>query len=199
MVIICYSIVSVRAILTVPGDLCDGKDEYFKIGDPNNVRAYFECNHLLQMIYKVCQDNLSFYAERQSCYWSCPLLDQANKICAGDENLRVIQNFYNCRSFTTCFNGNTYTGECKPGYTFNEELNQCNTKNNYKCEDGQVCPPTRIHMICKIGTCTDYYLCFDGVPISKKCSNESKFDLSSQMCTSNVKCHECPAKDDPKT
>lgn len=102
----------------------------------------------------------------------------------------------NCRQFSVCIKERLITLECPIGFSFNPNDGSCDTTYNNMCEENNICPPdTNTTLFAKVGSCSEYYECTNGVSTVKKCPNGLEFNSTIDKCdlpSTDNKCISCP-------
>lgn len=121
-------------------------------------------------------------------------------VCLNQNSIHFVNNPESCQAYWLCANGSVSLGQCPFGSYFNEKDQLCDTPRNVRCRD-QNCPP-RIGYIPRIGSCSSYQLCVQGIVVEDLlCPKGSHFDQNLGQCNfpELVQCFRdvCPKQTDP--
>lgn len=94
-----------------------------------------------------------------------------------------------CSQFVQCVNGVAVEENCASGLFFSAETQQCTTAALANCQvEKKPCPtwtdPENLVFLTNGGNCNNYFLCFDGEPISMECASGYTFNSATNQCDS---------------
>lgn len=106
--------------------------------------------------------------------------------CPHSGTTRLAHSF-SCSQFVQCVNGVAVEEHCATGLFFSEVTQQCTTPRNANCSVEQTpCPkwtdPENLVFLTNGQNCNNYFMCFDGQPLSMNCDSGLSFSSNSSQC-----------------
>lgn len=135
-----------------------------------------------------------------------------SRVCKNRPDGYFVNNPINCAAFWICSNRLPHDGACNDGMNFNEEMQVCDTPENFFCEESETpettdpadptdepttetvesttlparrpfeCPDNEMASFPIPDTCTTYRLCFGGSFKIQRCADGLHFDEVSGQC-----------------
>lgn len=92
-----------------------------------------------------------------------------------------------CSKFVQCVNGVAVEESCASGLFFNAELQQCTWASLANCNvERNPCPtwtdPENLVFLANGANCNNYFMCFDGHPLSMNCASGLSFNRNLDQC-----------------
>lgn len=102
--------------------------------------------------------------------------------CHGRPDGYFLPNWNDCRSFVTCFRGQSTDGTCPAPFYFDAERQMCNHYEEVNCNLAR-CPADGFQDFQIAGTCNQFIRCINGHASFMQCNGDMVFDPSIGSCT----------------
>lgn len=122
-----------------------------------------------------------------------------NVACVASDNpcegphLHFVNDHAGCSRYFSCVNGVAHPVECPDNLWFNQDPLGCFPPNTHPCVP---CPSTGVVRFGVVGSCSEYTLCINGIPIEGECASGTLFSRVEGRCAlaESVDCDylDCP-------
>ncbi|XP_019563303.3 peritrophin-44-like [Aedes albopictus] len=164
--------------------------EFFPI--ERECRKYTLCANGVGFL-RECSAGLMFNPVSRTCELEANV-DCEESVCPNNinpEEATLVPDPHDCARYFICFRREPLGGSqaCNDGLLFDPINWRCDIAENVECEvvtippDLSECPPSGLHYIPQEGSCTTFFICFDGDRIGPvQCADGLIFDINTRNC-----------------
>lgn len=186
--------------------ICQGQRNGRRLGNPNNCRAYVECQSNSR-VDGSCENGQLFDPQLQSCMDAHIVRCGSRALPPLDSEPLLPNDFFppcprtgtifrshphDCQGYFICASGVLIQHSCAKGIYFNPDTLQCDFAENVQCRLMRIpIPQTPLLPDCSTGTnffpnlvnCKQYYICVKNEPILKDCPSGQLWDNMKLTCS----------------